>query len=378
MNPFKRFIQSEQAAGVLLLLMTVVSLVLANSPVATDYLAFWHWHLGPLSLELWINDALMAVFFLLIGLELSRELNEGELQSPRQALLPVVAALGGMVVPALCYLSMTEGTPYTRGLGIPMATDIAFALAVIRLTPAPMSLKVFLTALAVADDMGAILMIALFYSQGVVWAWLAGAAGVVMLLVGLNRRGIGHLTPYLLLGAVLWLCLFKSGVHATLAGVILAFTIPFRPVSRKDQSVELTRRLEHHLHWPVAMIILPLFALANTAVPWPTAGWAALLQPEVLGIALGLVVGKPVGIFLFTLLAIRLGAIWPSDLNKAHLLGAGCLGGIGFTMSIFVTLLAFDDHYVVQNAKLGILLSSSLAGALGFGVLRVVRAKASG
>lgn len=372
-DTFVRFAKSEQSGGVLLIACTVLSLALANSPAGGAWLALWHTPLGPLSLEHWINDALMAVFFLLIGLELERELYVGELSSPRNALLPVFAAMGGMLVPALIHLGFTAGTPAAAGFGIPMATDIAFALGILALLGArvPPALKVFVVAFAVIDDLGAILVIAIAYTDELSWGWLAGAAACFALLALLNRPlRVMALAPYLVGGVVLWVCLLKAGVHASIAGVLLAFAIPFTSKSAETQSP--SHRLEHWLHKPVAFIVLPLFALANTGVVIDAGAFATLAGANGLGILLGLVVGKPLGVSLACVVAVksRLCSL-PEGVGASHVIGAGLLGGIGFTMSIFITNLAFAGSPEVINAsKLAILVASFVAGVGGYLWLR--------
>jgi len=370
---FLRFAKSEQSGGVLLIACTLLSLGLANSPAGGAWLALWHVALGPLSLEHWINDALMAVFFLLIGLELERELYVGELSSPRQALLPLFAAIGGMAVPALIHVVFNAGTPTAAGFGIPMATDIAFALGILALLGArvPPALKVFVVAFAVIDDLGAILVIALAYTSGIAWSWLAGAAACLAVLGLLNRPlRVMSLLPYLVGGAVLWICLLKAGIHASIAGVLLAFVIPF--TAKSDGTPSPSHRLEHALHKPVAFGVLPLFALANTGVIIDAGAIATILGPNGLGIVLGLLVGKPLGVSLACVAAVRSRlCVWPEGVDLRHVVGAGLLGGIGFTMSIFITNLAFVDSPAVINAsKLAILVASLLAGVLGFFWLR--------
>jgi Na+:H+ antiporter, NhaA family len=371
---FQRFFQSEKTGGVLLIACTLASLAVANSPFGHAWLHFWELQLGGLSIELWVNDALMAVFFLLIGLELKRELYNGELSDFRNALLPMLAAAGGIGVPALIHFLLNGGTPTQAGVGIPMATDIAFALGVLALlgSRVPASLKVFLTALAVMDDLGAIVVIAVFYSGGLSWGWLAGAIAVFGLLAGLNRFGrVLALWPYLLGGAVMWFCMLQSGVHATIAGVLLAFAIPYS--AQCDDARSPSHRLEHALHMPVAFFILPVFALANTGVVIGT-GWRQdMLAPNSLGILGGLLFGKPLGIVLASLLAVAAGVCrLPADLDWRHLLGAGLLGGIGFTMSIFITNLAFaGDRHLVDASKMAILAASLVAGIAGYGWLRL-------
>lgn len=371
---FKQFFDSEKAGGILLIACTVISLLLANSPLGETYLRIWHVYVGGLSIEHWVNDAFMAVFFLLIGLELKRELYNGELSEFKNALLPIVAAVGGICVPALLHFSMNAGTPTQAGIGIPMATDIAFALGVLALlgSRVPASLKVFLTALAVMDDLGAIIVIALFYSAELSLTYLLAAMAVFGLLAGMNRYlRVMSVSLYLLGGAVMWVLMLKSGVHATIAGVLLAFTIPFS--AKQDDEKSPSHRLEHFLHKPVAFIILPIFALANTGIII-SSGWTQeLASTNSLGIMTGLVVGKPVGITLLCLLAVAVGICkLPLDLRWRHIFGAGLLGGIGFTMSIFITNLAFVGEAEVINAsKMAILIASLTAGIIGFIWLKI-------
>ncbi len=365
-NAFKRFVESERAGGILLIACTLISLALANSPLGPAWLGFWRTELAGLTLEHWVNDALMAVFFLLVGLELEREIYEGELAEIRTALLPIAAAAGGIVVPAAIHYAFNAGTPAQPGAGIPMATDIAFALAALGILGkrVPLSLKVFLTAFAVIDDLGAILVIGAAYTSDLSVGYLAGSLGVFALLVAMNRMGVMALAPYLLGGAVMWFLMLKSGVHATVSGVLLAFAIPFRA---SFAGVAPSHRLEAFLHRPVAFVVLPLFALANTAVV-VAQGWQSdLLGSNSLGIMAGLLLGKPVGITLASFLAVAVGLCrLPGDLRWAHIAGAGMLGGIGFTMSIFITNLAFtNDPAMVNASKVAILLASALAGLAG-------------
>jgi len=373
---FQRFFASEKAGGIVLILCTVLSLLVANSALGPAWLGFWHYQVAGLSVELWVNDLLMAVFFLFVGLELERELYSGELSDFKNALLPILAAVGGIAVPALLHAGLNAGTPTQAGAGIPMATDIAFALGVLALLGSriPASLKIFLTALAVMDDLGAIIVIAVFYTAHVSLPYLAGALAVFALLVVCNRvLRVMALLPYLLGGALMWFLMLKSGVHATIAGVLLAFAIPFS--SRQEDVASPSHRLEHALHRPVAFLILPLFALANTGINIPADWQAGLLSPNSLGIMAGLVLGKPAGILLLSWLAVTLG--WcrlPGDMGWRHVLGAGILGGIGFTMSIFITNLAFAGQAdVVTASKIAILAASLAAGVMGFGWLRLAR-----
>jgi NhaA family Na+:H+ antiporter len=365
---FSEFFDSEKASAIVLMACTVLCLFIANSAFGPAYQQYWQIYIAGLSLEHWVNDALMAIFFLLIGLELERELYVGELSSLKNALLPIFAAIGGIVVPAGIHFALNNGTPTQAGTGIPMATDIAFALGALSLlgSRVPTSLKVFLTATAVMDDLGAIIVIALFYSTQFSAAYLLAALGVFGVLVVFNRVfRIMALTPYLLGGALMWFLMMKSGVHATIAGVLLAFAIPFS--SRAEDEKSPSHRLEHVLHKPVAFVILPLFALANTAVVFAPQWQESLASTNSLGIIGGLVLGKPVGIVLLSFLAVTVGLCrLPADLNWRHITGVGMLGGIGFTMSIFITNLAFAGQIDTINAsKIAILGASLSAGILG-------------
>lgn len=377
---FNEFMQSGKAGGILLILCTLVSLTLANSVLGPAYLEFWHRHIGGLSIEHWVNDALMAIFFLLIGLELKRELYNGELSDLRNAMLPIVGAAGGMVVPALIHFMFNSGSVTQAGIGIPMATDIAFALGVLSLLGkrVPASLKVFLAALAVMDDLGAIIVIAVFYTTQLSFAYLLAALGVFAALFVIRRMlRVMALMPYLLGGALMWYFMLQSGVHATIAGVLLAFAVPYSAV--EDDADSPSHRLEHVLHKPIAFLILPIFALANTGIV-VGGGWVQeLLSANSLGILLGLGAGKPVGIVAFTFVAVALGVCrLPLDLAWRHVLGGGLLGGIGFTMSIFITNLAFTGQAEVINAaKMAILLASFGAGLVGFFWLKFMGAPLS-
>lgn len=374
-HTFKRFFDSEKSGGVILILCTVISLGLANSPYGASYLHFWHQYVAGLSIEHWVNDALMAIFFLLIGLELEREFYSGELSDFRNALLPIFAATGGIAVPALIHFGLNMGTPTQAGMGIPMATDIAFALGVLALLGrrVPASLKIFLTALAVMDDLGAIIIIAVFYTAELATPYLLAALLVLGLLVIMNRfLRVMALAPYLIGGALMWYLMFKSGVHATIAGVLLAFAIPYS--AKQDDEESPSHKLEHFLHKPVAFLILPIFALANTGIVIGS-GWAQeLATANSLGIMAGLVIGKPLGITLLVFIGVSLGICrLPLDLNWKHVFGAGLLGGIGFTMSIFITNLAFaGDTASINASKMAILLASLTAGTIGFVWLKLL------
>jgi len=373
---FTEFFESEKASGIILILATLASITIANSSIGRDYLEFWHVKVGfdwgglqlKQTVEHWINDGLMAIFFLLIGLEIERELYAGELSSVKNASLPALAAVGGMALPALFHFLFNRGTETQNGFGIPMATDIAFALGVLALlgSRVPAALKVFLAALAIIDDLGAITIIALFYTDDVSVTYLFLALGVFALLLVMNRLKVYRLAAYLIPGVLMWYFMLESGVHATVAGVLLAFAIPFGDGGEETPSY----KLQHALHKPVGFLIVPLFALANTGIPL-TADWTeGLRSSNSLGIFTGLFVGKPLGILLFSLLAVWFGiSRLPEDVSWRHIVGAGFLGGIGFTMSIFITLLAFDDPQVVQGTKITILLTSLLAGLTGYFIL---------
>lgn len=366
---FKEFFYSEKIGGLILICCAVVSLSLANSSWGAYYQNFWNTSFGGHSIAQWINDGLMAIFFLLIGLELEREIYKGELSNIKDAMFPTFAAIGGIIIPAGIYMFFNFGTPTQSGAGIPMATDIAFALGILSLlgSRVPLSLKIFLTALAIIDDLGAILIIAVFYTKTIFWGNLLIALGIFALLLVFNRMKIKNLIPYLIGGVFMWYFMLNSGVHATITGVLLAFTIPFEKGEEKCSSYTL----QHFLHKPVAFIILPIFALANTAIVFDSDIGEILAQNYSIGIAVGLIVGKPLGIFALSFIAVKVGLCkLPSDLNWQSIIGVGFLGGIGFTMSIFITLLAFDDAIIINNAKFVILISSLIAGLIGFLALK--------
>ena len=364
---FKAFFESEKAGGLILLFVTIVSLYLANSPFQTEYIAFWETNIGHHSITHWINDGLMSIFFLLIGLELEREIYHGELSSIKNAALPIFGALGGMVVPAGLFLLLNFGTATQNGAGIPMATDIAFAIGILSLlgSRVPTSLKIFLTALAVIDDLGAIIVIAIFYTSSISYINLYIAFAILGVLFILNRRKVHNLFPYLIGGVFMWYFMLNSGVHATITGVLLAFVIPFGDGKKNSSSY----KLQHFLHKPVAFFILPLFAVANTCIAINSDWHQGLNHPNTIGIMLGLVVGKPLGIIIFSFFGVSLGiCTLPKDLQWKNILGAGMLGGIGFTMSIFITLLAFknDGEEIITYSKIAILIASFFAGIFGF------------
>ena len=367
---YKEFFDSEKAGGLILVFVTVLSLVLANSAWQTNYINFWHFNLGGHSIVHWINDGLMTIFFLLIGLELEREIYKGELSDIKNASLPIVGALGGMLIPAGIFLVLNFGTATQAGAGIPMATDIAFAIGILSLlgNRVPASLKIFLLAVAIVDDLGAILIIAIFYTTTIVFANLFIALGIWGLLIILNRLKVYNLIPYLIGGIIMWYFMLHSGVHATITGVLLALAIPFGNGGEKSPSYIL----QHLLHKPVAFLILPLFAIANTCISIGDSWQSGLGQANSLGIISGLLIGKPLGIFLFSFIGVGLGlCALPSDLKWKNIIGAGFLAGIGFTMSIFITLLAFDNTEIVNNSKIAILIASFIAGTIGFFFLKL-------
>jgi NhaA family Na+:H+ antiporter len=419
---FQRFFRTETLGGVVLLGFGLAALAIANSPLSGAYNYIWKIplkvgiapHELSLSLHDWIDDGLMAIFFLLVGLEIKRELLAGELSSRRQAALPIACAIGGMVVPALIYLAFNLGGVGAQGWGIPTATDIAFALGALNLIAprAPIGAKVLLTALAIVDDMGAVLIISVFYSQGIVWSALGGAVVTLLVLIGFNLIGVRRLWPYLLVGLVLWCFVHGSGVHATIAGVVLAFTIPARSrinaseFSREARSLldkfdrtetgdflvltskgqretifaleqasrrvtEPILRLEHALHNLSAFVVMPLFAFANAGVKIDLALQHAGVG---FGILVGLMFGKPLGITMFALFAVKTGiAGLPHGVNWRSLLGYACLAGIGFTMSLFIAMLAFEDTAMIDAAKRGIIAGSLLAGIAGAVLLKTGR-----
>jgi Na+:H+ antiporter, NhaA family len=421
-RPFQDFAHKQSSGGILLIAATVVALLWANSPWAESYAALWQTKLtvglGEFSLSKdlthWINDALMAVFFLVVGLEIKRELLVGELSSVRSAALPIAAAVGGAVVPALIYIAINAGTEGAAGWGIPMATDIAFALGVLALLGerAPVALKVFLTALAIVDDIVAVLVIAFFYTAEISWGALGVGGLFLAALVMANLIGVGRTLIYAVLGVGLWLAFLLSGVHATIAGVLLAFTVPassfinpgaflersryvldrFEKAGEKGENVLTNEErqaalhalnhatyqlepplheLEHTLHPWVVFAIMPIFALANAGVTLGGGLAEALVSPVALGIVAGLVLGKQLGITLFAWLAVKVGVSeLPVGINWRHVYGGGWLGGIGFTMSLFITDLAFSNGSLVDAAKLGILAASLIAGVIGWAILR--------
>ena len=373
LKPFKDFLKSEQIGGVILIICVIVSLIIANSNLGAAFENLLSTKIGfsslaiPLefSVSLWINDGLMAIFFLLVGLEIKREIIEGELSSPQKAAMPIFAALGGMIFPACIYALINSNTPTIDGWGIPMATDIAFALGVISLLGkrVPSSLKIFLAALAIADDLGAILVIAIFYTNELHWMQLLYSAGILIALIALNRFGIKKLIYYIIPGFFLWYFVHHSGIHATIAGVLIALTIPTNTV-KEESPLE---KLEHLLVRPVNFLIMPIFALANTNIRFENKMIDGLSSPLGLGIICGLALGKPIGVSLFSWLSVKLGmAKLPNKVNWKHIFGLGLLAGIGFTMSVFIALLSFSTTEYQIQAKFAILVSSVLAGISGY------------
>lgn len=380
----RAFLRNEAAGGLVLMGVALLAIICANSPLAETYFAALKIYIGPLSLLHWINDGLMAVFFLLVGLEIKREFLAGQLSTWARRALPGVAALGGMVVPGLIYVAFNYADPTTlRGWAIPAATDIAFALGVLSLlgSRVPASLKIFLATLAIIDDLGAVIIIALFYTAQINLYPLLGAAAVLGLLWTLNARHVRALPVYLTLGAALWVLVLLSGVHATIAGVLLALTIPLRDAAAQPKAApehSPLHRLEHGLHLPVAFVIVPIFGFANAGVSFAHASPAMLGDTLSLGVAAGLLFGKLVGVFGAVVLVERSGwADLPAHATWRQMLGVSLLCGIGFTMSLFIGLLAFDDPDLQQRVKYGILAGSLLAGVAGYSLLRLSGARAA-
>lgn len=371
---YKEFLDSEKSCGFILMICVALSLLLANLLLPFSYSGFWHISIAGFSLIHIINDGLMTLFFLLIGLELEHEIYVGKLRRFRDAILPILAALGGMLVPAATYYMFTASTPYTSGVGIPMATDIAFAVAVLSLLGkrVPPVVKVFLVALAVIDDLGAVLVIAIFYAGEINFLALGLALLVFVALLVLNRCNVLSLYPYIIGGLVMWYLMLISGVHPTLTGVLLAFAVPFRQQMDNAPSY----KLQHYLVKPVGFVVLPLFALANTAIAIGIDEFGGLFSPYGMGALCGLLLGKPIGIMLFTFAAIWLGiSTKPKELKWRYIFGVSLLAGIGFTMSIFIALLSFDSYVLVSSSKVAVLLASLLAGVLGYIWLNVVLPK---
>ena len=380
LSVFKKFFHSGKVGGIILLICVIISLIIANSSQKDNFANFLTQNLGfsignftlSYTLSAWINDGLMAIFFLLVGLEIKRELIEGELSTLKKASLPVLAAIGGMAFPALIYFFFNKGETTASGWGIPMATDIAFALAIIALLgkSVPASLKIFLAALAIADDLGAILVIAIFYTAEIQWPYLLLAALIFALLLAFNYFKIISLWFYLIPGIFLWYLVHHSGIHATIAGVLLAFTIP----TNDTDVLSPLEKLEHFLTTPVHFLIMPIFALANTNITFQKEMVSGLASPLGFGIILGLFFGKTLGVSLLSWFAVKIKlAKLPSGANWKHIIGVGMLAGIGFTMSIFVSLLSFEKAEYITEAKFAILCASVISGAIGFFYLKSIK-----
>lgn len=375
---FKKFFNNSQSSGIILIFCVLISLLIANSSAAENFQHFLDQEVGThlfgleYPVSIWINDGLMAVFFLLVGLEIKRELVEGELSSFKNASLPIFAAVGGMLVPAVIYSIFNTGTEYSNGWGIPMATDIAFSLAIISMLgkKIPNSIKIFLAALAIVDDLGAILVIAIFYTEQIHWSYLLLSFGVTALLFILNFLKVTKTIFYIIPGLFLWYFLHHSGIHATIAGVLLAFSIP---TNASNVEISPLEKLEHQLHIPVSFLIMPIFALTNTNITFSSEMVAGVTSTLGLGIICGLVLGKLIGINLFSLIAIKLElSSLPQNSNWLQMIGVGLLAGIGFTMSIFIALLSFKGEIPIQDeAKFAILIASFIAAIAGFTILSV-------
>ena len=385
----EEFIQKESSGGIVLMITTIIAMIVSNTALASVYQSILHLpmavRIGPLHLDktlyLWVNDGLMAIFFLLVGLEVKREILEGHLSSIGQAALPVIAAVGGMLIPAIFYLAFNLNDPVARnGWAVPTATDIAFALGILSLLGkrAPVSLKIFLMALAIIDDLGAIVIIAIFYTAKLSLTSLAVAGVALVVLIIMNRMGVIRRGAYFLVGVVLWVSVLKSGVHATLAGVALAFTIPLNARNEAGEPISPLKSLEHDLHHWVAFFILPVFAFVNAGVSLGNISIAQMTQNVPMGIFLGLFLGKQLGVFFFSAIAIKLGlARLPEGSNWLQLYGVSVLTGIGFTMSLFILTLAFPSDTLYQYTdKLAILLASFCSGVLGYGMLRMISGEA--
>lgn len=373
---FKNFFQKTQSSGILLLICVLISLMVANSVLGEGFQNILDSKIGPYSVSMWINDGLMAVFFLLVGLEIKRETIEGELSSFKSASLPIFAAIGGMLIPAGIYALFNNGTAYQNGWGIPMATDIAFALAIVSMLGrrVPPAIKIFLAALAIVDDLGAILVIAIFYTDQIHWTYLLLSGGIILLLMALNYFKVTKHIFYLIPGAFLWYFMHHSGIHATIAGVLLAFTIPTNESATEISPLE---KLEHKLHIPVSFFIMPIFAMANTNIMFKPGMVEGLFTNFGMGIILGLSLGKVIGISLFSFFAIKMKlSSLPDRSTWSHLIGVGFLAGIGFTMSIFIALLSFKgQHDLQEEAKFAILFASVLSGLIGYILLKNIAKK---
>ena len=382
LSVFKKFFSSNTSGGILLFLCVVISLIIANTSASNAFNELLQVKLGfenetiqlRYSIKQWIDDGLMAIFFLLVGLEIKRELVEGELSSPKNAILPILAAVGGAIVPALIYTIFNHDQASHHGWGIPMATDIAFALAIISLLDkrVPPSLKIFLAALAIVDDLLAILVIAIFYSTELHYTYLLYAAGITGLLIVFNRTGVKNIWAYIIPGLFIWYFIHHSGIHATIAGVLVAMTLPTTP----DATESPLEKLEHALANPVNFIIIPLFALVNTNISIHSEMVHGLHTPLGLGIILGLFFGKTIGIYLTTWICVKTKlANLPDMASWKHMIGVGMLGGIGFTMSIFISMLSFKDPLFIEEAKFAVLIGSLISGTCGYLYLSFVAKK---
>ena len=375
-NYFKKFFQIAQSSGNLLNICVILSLLIANSSLGSNFQELLDFKLGSYSISLWINDGLMTIFFLLVGLEIKREILEGELSSFKNATLPIFAALGGMLVPAAIFYFFNQGSKYENGWGIPMATDIAFSLAIISMLGkrVPISIKIFLTALAIVDDLGAIVVIAIFYTEKIETTYLLLCGLVLFILIILNFFKVKRHIFYLIPGVFLWYFMHHSGIHATIAGVLLAFTIP---TNESDTEISPLEKLEEKLHTPVNYFIMPLFALANTNIKFHNGMVDGLFTNFGYGIILGLALGKVIGINLFSFIAIKLKlSDLPNNSKWSQMLGAGLLAGIGFTMSIFIALLSYKGELEIQEeAKFAILVASAISGFMGYFLLRAISDK---
>ncbi len=375
-NYFKKFFQIAQSSGNLLIICVILSLLIANSSLGSNFQELLDFKLGSYSISLWINDGLMTIFFLLVGLEIKREILEGELSSFKNATLPIFAALGGMLVPAAIFYFFNQGSKYENGWGIPMATDIAFSLAIISMLGkrVPVSIKIFLTALAIVDDLGAIVVIAIFYTEKIETTYLLLCGLVLFILIILNFFKVKRHIFYLIPGVFLWYFMHHSGIHATIAGVLLAFTIP---TNESDTEISPLEKLEEKLHTPVNYFIMPLFALANTNIKFHNGMVDGLFTNFGYGIILGLALGKVIGINLFSFIAIKLKlSDLPNNSKWSQMLGAGLLAGIGFTMSIFIALLSYKGELEIQEeAKFAILVASAISGFMGYFLLKAISNK---
>lgn len=375
-NYFKKFFQIAQSSGNLLIICVILSLLIANSSLGSNFQELLDFKLGSYSISLWINDGLMTIFFLLVGLEIKREILEGELSSFKNATLPIFAALGGMLVPAAIFYFFNQGSKYENGWGIPMATDIAFSLAIISMLGkrVPISIKIFLTALAIVDDLGAIVVIAIFYTEKIETTYLLLSSLVLLILIILNFFKVKRHIFYLIPGVFLWYFMHHSGIHATIAGVLLAFTIP---TNESDTEISPLEKLEEKLHTPVNYFIMPLFALANTNIKFHNGMVDGLFTNFGYGIILGLALGKVIGINLFSFIAIKLKlSDLPNNSKWSQMLGAGLLAGIGFTMSIFIALLSYKGELEIQEeAKFAILVASAISGFMGYFLLKAISDK---